>query len=332
MKIAFVGPHGHIKPDETLNASQDIDFVTRGECRSLRGGVRTRKPLSEISGVSFPKTAQLCTTPSVRNCTREELDALPFATDIYKRDWKSRATTSIFCCTYVSFYTTRGCPALCTFCMWPQTIRDTPGGRESTENVAREVKNKPSGISPQMKENFLRPTIHSTSAKTRAGTFAPVQAAEVSVVINGAGYTATTNGKSGGPMGSTALYLGASNRRTANPEKHQEGRNGRDGRAFMKNCRKSGSKCMATHHAPAGETRVDQKTNVLLREGIGLRDDQVSLAHATARNRIARQPLAQAGLPEGPKPWRFRRPSIADIEYPHLSKAGMMAGVKSLLR
>jgi len=31
LKIAFVGPHGHIKPDETLNASADIDFVTRGE-------------------------------------------------------------------------------------------------------------------------------------------------------------------------------------------------------------------------------------------------------------------------------------------------------------
>src|SRR5260221_648698 len=31
MKVAFVGPHGHIKPDETLNASEDIDFIVRGE-------------------------------------------------------------------------------------------------------------------------------------------------------------------------------------------------------------------------------------------------------------------------------------------------------------
>ena len=31
LKIAFVGPHGHIKPEETLNASEDIDFVVRGE-------------------------------------------------------------------------------------------------------------------------------------------------------------------------------------------------------------------------------------------------------------------------------------------------------------
>jgi len=31
LKIAFVGPHGHIKPEETLNSSADIDFVVRGE-------------------------------------------------------------------------------------------------------------------------------------------------------------------------------------------------------------------------------------------------------------------------------------------------------------
>src|SRR6266404_108557 len=31
LKIAFVGPHGHIKPEETLRVSEDIDFIVRGE-------------------------------------------------------------------------------------------------------------------------------------------------------------------------------------------------------------------------------------------------------------------------------------------------------------
>ena len=26
---------------------------------------------------------------------------------------------------YLSFYTTRGCPAQCTFCLWPQTLERT---------------------------------------------------------------------------------------------------------------------------------------------------------------------------------------------------------------
>src|SRR5438128_2606247 len=48
MKIAFVGPHGHIKPEETLNASEDIDFVTRGEFDHSVVDYAHGKPLSEI--------------------------------------------------------------------------------------------------------------------------------------------------------------------------------------------------------------------------------------------------------------------------------------------
>src|SRR6266478_2922262 len=31
LKIALVGPHGHIKPEETLRSSEDIDLIVRGE-------------------------------------------------------------------------------------------------------------------------------------------------------------------------------------------------------------------------------------------------------------------------------------------------------------
>src|SRR5208337_4002193 len=40
LKVAFVGPHSHIKPDETLNASEDIDFVVRGEFDHAVGIIR----------------------------------------------------------------------------------------------------------------------------------------------------------------------------------------------------------------------------------------------------------------------------------------------------
>src|SRR6266705_3362729 len=55
MKIAFVGPHGHIKPDETLMASEDIDFVTRGEFDHSVVEYAHGKPLSQILGVSYRK-------------------------------------------------------------------------------------------------------------------------------------------------------------------------------------------------------------------------------------------------------------------------------------
>src|SRR6266513_1048245 len=123
MKIAFVGPHGHIKPEETLNASEDIDFVTRGEFDHSVVDYAHGKPLSEISGVSYRKDGKIVHNAERPQLHTEELDALPCATDIYKRDLEiERYNVPFLLHPYVSFYTTRGCPALCTFCMWPQTI------------------------------------------------------------------------------------------------------------------------------------------------------------------------------------------------------------------
>src|SRR2546426_8542765 len=54
----------------------------------------------------------------------EDLDALPFAVDVYKRDLDiTRYDIPYLKHPYVAFYTSRGCPALCTFCLWPQTMR-----------------------------------------------------------------------------------------------------------------------------------------------------------------------------------------------------------------
>src|SRR5437588_588821 len=152
MKIAFVGPHGHIKPDETLNASADIDFVTRGEFDHSVVEYAHGKPLGEILGVSYRIDGQIVHNADRPQLHTEELDALPFASDIYKRDLQiERYNVPFLLHPYVSFYTTRGCPALCTFCMWPQTISGHAWRTRSTENVAREGKQTLEYF-PQMKE------------------------------------------------------------------------------------------------------------------------------------------------------------------------------------
>ena len=40
---------------------------------------------------------------------------------------------------YVSFYTGRGCPAKCTFCLWPQTIGGHAYRTKSPAAVIREM-------------------------------------------------------------------------------------------------------------------------------------------------------------------------------------------------
>ena len=58
LKIAFVGPHGHIKPEETLNASEDIDFVVRGEFDHSVAEFAHGKPLEQIAGSLLPQRRQ----------------------------------------------------------------------------------------------------------------------------------------------------------------------------------------------------------------------------------------------------------------------------------
>jgi len=131
MKIAFVGPHGHIKPDETLNASQDIDFVTRGEFDHSVVEYAHGKPLSEISGVSFRKDGKIVHNAERPQLHTEELDALPFATDIYKRDLEiERVQRSIFVAPLrVVLHDARMPGALARFACGRRRFRDTPGGR-----------------------------------------------------------------------------------------------------------------------------------------------------------------------------------------------------------
>jgi radical SAM superfamily enzyme YgiQ (UPF0313 family) len=54
----------------------------------------------------------------------------------------------------VAFYTSRGCPALCTFCLWPQTLSGHAWRVRSSENVAREVR-QALRLFPQAKEFFF---------------------------------------------------------------------------------------------------------------------------------------------------------------------------------
>ena len=123
LKIAFVGPHVQIKPAESLLASPDLDFVVRGEFDHAVVEYAQGKPLSEIGNASYVKDGKIVHNPSRPLLQTDELDALPFATEVYQKDLNIENYNVPFLLhPFVSFYTTRGCPALCTFCLWPQTL------------------------------------------------------------------------------------------------------------------------------------------------------------------------------------------------------------------
>ncbi len=84
-----------------------------------------------------------------------DLDALPDVVDVYKRDIDPRRYNVPFLLyPFVSLYTTRGCPAQCTFCLWPQTLSGHPWRKRSSDAVAAEMV-KAKAYWPWVKEFFF---------------------------------------------------------------------------------------------------------------------------------------------------------------------------------
>jgi hopanoid biosynthesis associated radical SAM protein HpnJ len=138
MKIAFVGPHVSVLPEKSLRDCPEIDFICRKEFDYAVVDYAKGKPLEEIAGVSFLKDDKVVHNPDAPQI--QDLDALPHVTDIYKRDLDvTRYNVPFLLHPYVSLYSTRGCPAQCTFCLWPQTLSGHPWRKRSSDDVAAEM-------------------------------------------------------------------------------------------------------------------------------------------------------------------------------------------------
>jgi hopanoid biosynthesis associated radical SAM protein HpnJ len=153
IKIAFVGPHVTVLPEQTLRDASGVDFVVRKEFDHATTEFAQGKPLDQILGVSYRKNGTIA-----HNADRpqiQDLDSLPHVTDVYHRDLDVRRYNVPFLLhPYVSLYTTRGCPAQCTFCLWPQTTSGHAWRKRSSDDVAREMA-KAKDYWPYVKEYFF---------------------------------------------------------------------------------------------------------------------------------------------------------------------------------
>src|SRR5437660_9113057 len=152
-KIGFIGAHAAVLPTESLKASPAIDWVGRKEFDFTCKEVAEGRPLSEVHGLSFRKDGKI-----VHNPERElipNMDALPWVVDVYKRDLQiERYSIGYLKEPYVSLYTGRGCPAQCSFCLWPQTIGGHKYRVRSAENVFEEMA-RAKKMFPDVKEFFF---------------------------------------------------------------------------------------------------------------------------------------------------------------------------------
>jgi hopanoid biosynthesis associated radical SAM protein HpnJ len=154
VSIGFIGAHAAVLPMETLKASPAIDWVGRKEFDFTCKEVAEGRPLSEVNGLSYRnKDGKV-----IHNPERElihNMDALPWVVDVYKRDLEiEKYSIGYLKDPYISLYTGRGCPAQCTFCLWPQTIGGHKYRVRSAENVAAEMAHAKK-LFPQVEEFFF---------------------------------------------------------------------------------------------------------------------------------------------------------------------------------
>jgi hopanoid biosynthesis associated radical SAM protein HpnJ len=154
LKVAFVGPPVTVEPEKTLNSTRAIDFVVRREFDHQIVAYANGTPLEQIPGASYRgPNGEIIHNPE--GPVIENLDDLPWVTKVYKRDLDvTNYNVPFLLSPFISFYTSRGCPAMCTFCLWPQTHSGHRWRLRSSDDVAAEVKFALEAF-PQVKEIFF---------------------------------------------------------------------------------------------------------------------------------------------------------------------------------
>lgn len=157
--MVFVGPWCAANQEKILKKSKAVDAVIRREIELPILNLARGKNVSEAKGLSWQKNSQIIHNPDESFLTPEQLDELPFVTDVYRRhlNIKNYNQTSLKY-PFVDLFGGRGCSwGQCIFCLWPHTIhKGAPLYRKrNIKNVLLELKNVQKTL-PEVKEVFFQ--------------------------------------------------------------------------------------------------------------------------------------------------------------------------------
>jgi len=143
-----------VQPTESLNGGPAIDFVARNEFDFTIKEIAEGRDWADVDGISY-RDAEGTIRHNKDRAVLEDMDQLPFVTDVYKRDLRIEDYfIGYLMHPYVSLYTGRGCKSRCTFCLWPQTVGGHRYRVRSPGHVAEEIRLAQSYF-PQVKEFFF---------------------------------------------------------------------------------------------------------------------------------------------------------------------------------
>jgi hopanoid biosynthesis associated radical SAM protein HpnJ len=138
-KVGLIGAHVAVLAEQTLRDNPIIDFACRHEFDYTCKELAEDKPWDEIKGLSYRDKFGTLHQTEDRELIHD-WDAMPSVLPLYARDLDiEKYFIGYLLHPYISFYTGRGCPAKCSFCLWPQTIGGHQYRSKSPDVVGREL-------------------------------------------------------------------------------------------------------------------------------------------------------------------------------------------------
>jgi radical SAM superfamily enzyme YgiQ (UPF0313 family) len=154
----IAGPPTAVFPDEIIS-NDCIDILARHEydfiIADLVRAIKEKRSFDTVDGIWYKQDGSVKRNKDRRFSTSDELDALPFASEIYKKHLNIHdyyLSQSLY--PEVQIFTGRGCPFFCSFCSWPENLMGRKLRFRSIEDIVKEFQYVVEQL-PFVKEIFI---------------------------------------------------------------------------------------------------------------------------------------------------------------------------------
>ena len=156
-KICLTGTHVSTLPEDSFKSSNEIDFIARREydytILDLASTLEKNGNLKNVLGISYKRGKKIIHNPN--RPLIQDLDSLPFVSKVYKKflniyDYRYALARYPM----IQIWSSRGCPNMCTFCLYPQVFSGRIFRARSPKNFVAELEWIKENL-PQVKEIFI---------------------------------------------------------------------------------------------------------------------------------------------------------------------------------
>ncbi len=333
LMIGMVGAKVAVQPDESLLKGAPIDFVARNEFDYTIKDIADGMPLKDVDGITWRNADGEIITNRDRAMI-EDMDALPFVTEVYKRDLKIEDYfIGYLMHPYLSIYTGRGCKSRCTFCLWPQTVGGHRYRTRSPQHVAAEIRLAMQYF-PQVKEFFFDDDTFTDDLP---------RAEAIARELGKLGVTWSCNAKANVPYdtlkvlrdnGLRLLLVGYESGNQQILHNIKKGMRVEVAREFTKNCHELGIKIHGTFILGLpGETKETIQETIRFAKEINPHTLQVSLAAPYPGTALFKEATENGWLDESnAELLDDNGVQIAPLHYPHLSHTEIFNSVEEFYK